>query len=424
MRNRLAELLKREAVAGTAAAVFLRLLTLASRFLLSLLLARMLTPAEVGQYGLLTAVLAFALLTIGLEFYSYTLREIVPATPTQRTRIIADQFVLTVAAWLAVAFLVITGVVIGVFSASLALWFLAILIVEHISLEATRILVITSRPVRAYVGIFLRGGIWVYVITALMLGSPSMRTLETVFFWWLLGGVLAIAFSAFSMRDLPWRDLRGYRPDWRVVSAGLRTARPFMVTSLSALIISYVDRFAIERFVGRDGLGIYTFYSTILIGALSLGTSVSHQFLAKVIAGFSESVGAYRATLWTFFWSLLALTSSVVFFAGLLMQPMLAALGLTVYASEVWVFYIMLPGVFLRMLADVPSYALYAARSDRALLCCNLGAALVSIALNFLLTPLFGIYGAAWAGVAASGTLFLLLAILAWRRIRMQSAFS
>ncbi|MFX5562570.1 hypothetical protein ABTD73_19145, partial [Acinetobacter baumannii] len=93
-----------------------------------------------------------------------------------------------------------------------------------------------------------------------------------------------IAFSAFSLSELPWRELSGYRPDVRNIRAGLRVARPFMLTAAGALVISYVDRFVIDAFVGRDALGIYTFYSTILIGLLSLGGSVSHQFLPKVIA--------------------------------------------------------------------------------------------------------------------------------------------
>jgi O-antigen/teichoic acid export membrane protein len=415
MRSRLVDMLKRAAVAGTMAALVLRALTLASRFLLSLLLARMLTPAEVGQYGLLTAALAFALLAVGLEFYSYTLREMVPATPAQRTHIITNQIVLAAIAWLAMSVLVFIAIMVGFFPPRLAPWFLVILITEHISLEATRILIITWRPVRAYIGIFLRGGIWVYVIAVLMFTTPSTRTLQTVLFWWVLGDILAIVFSAFSMLDLPWRELRHYRPDLSAILTGLRTARPFMLTSASALIISYVDRFAIDRFVGRDELGIYTFYSTILIGTLSLSTSVSHQFLAKIIAGFSGSTQAYRASLRVFFWSLMALASSVTVISGLLMRPMLAMLGLTAYASDIWVFYVMLPGIFMRMLADVPSYALYAARSDSYLLYCNLGAALISTALNFLLIPVFGVYGAAVAGVAASGALFFSLTIVAAR---------
>ena len=418
MRARLLDFLKRPAVVGTVSAFILRALTLASRFLLSLLLARMLSPAEMGQYGLLTAALAFALLAIGLEFYSYTLREMVPATPVQRTRIIADQIALGAIALLVIGVLLLAVILAGLFPSRLAPWFLLILITEHISLEATRILIITERPVRAYIGVFLRGGIWVYAMAVLMFAAPSTRTLETVLIWWAFGGVLAIVFSAISLSGLPWRDLRGYRPDWNAIFAGLRTARPFMLTAAGALTISYVDRFVIDAFVGREALGIYTFYSTILIGLLSLGGSVSHQFLPKIISGYAAGAEAYRAALRSFFWSLLALALGTTIISGLVMAPMLSMLGLSAYVSSIAVFYVMLPGVFLRILADVPSYALYAARSDNYLLFCNLGAALISTLLNVLLIPTFGIYGAAWTGGVASAALLASLTILAQRKIR------
>src|SRR5262245_60368290 len=131
MSARLLAFLKRPVVAGTGAAFILRGLTLASRFLLSLLLARMLTSAEMGDYGLLTAALAFALLPIGLEFYLYTLREIVPATPAGRVRIITDQMVLGLVALLAIGVLMLAAIIAGLFPPALAPWFLLILITEH-----------------------------------------------------------------------------------------------------------------------------------------------------------------------------------------------------------------------------------------------------------------------------------------------------
>ncbi|QPF82966.1 polysaccharide biosynthesis C-terminal domain-containing protein [Bradyrhizobium genosp. L] len=420
--SRLVELVRRPAVAGTMSALILRALTLASRFLLSLLLARMLSPAEMGEYGLLTAVLAFALLAVGLEFYSYTLREMVPATPDRRARIIVDQIALCALALLGIGLVVIGAILAGLFPAQLAPWFLLLLVTEHLSLEATRILIITSRPVRAYIGIFLRGGIWVYAIAVLMLTTPSTRTLGTVLAWWALGGVAAIGFSAISLSDLPWRGLTGYRPNWQAIRQGLWTARPFMVTSAGALVISYVDRFAIDGFVGRDALGIYTFYSTILIGLLSLGASVSHQFLPKVIAGHAAGAEAYRGALRSFFWSMLGLATAAMVGCGLVMKPMLTMLGLTAYASGVGVFYAMLPGIFLRMMSDVPSYALYAARSDKYLLLCNLGSAVVATLLNLALVPRLGIYGAALAGAAASTVLFASLTGFAVRRVRKNGA--
>jgi O-antigen/teichoic acid export membrane protein len=418
MRFSLLDILTRPAVAGTMSALILRALTLVSRFLLSLLLARMLSPAEMGEYGLLTATLAFALLGVGLEFYSYTLRELVPATPEQRARIIADQMALGAAAFLAVAVVVVGAIAAGSFPVRLAPWFLVILITEHVSLEATRILIITSRPVRAYIGVFLRGGIWVYAIALLMFAAPTTRTLEAVLISWALGGMLSIAFSALSLSDLPWHQLKGYRPDLKSIREGLRTARPFMLTAAGALVVSYVDRFVIDAFVGREALGVYTFYSTILIGLLSLGGSVSHQFLPKVIAGYVAGPDAYRKSLRPFFWSILALAVGAMIMSTFAMMPMLAALRLSAYASSIGVFYTMLPGIFLRMLADVPSYALYAAHSDRSLLICNLGSAAVSTLLNLLLIPALGIYGAALAGGIASAVLFLSLLGFAVQRVR------
>jgi O-antigen/teichoic acid export membrane protein len=212
--------------------------------------------------------------------------------------------------------------------------------------------------------------------------------------------------------------LKRYHPDWAMMLAGLRTARPFILTAAGALIISYVDRFIIDKFIGREALGIYTFYSTISIGLLSLGASVSHQFLPKVIAGYASGRDAYRASLQSFFWSLFVITSGMTIVAGLTMWPTLALFGLSQYAASIWVFYSMLPGVLLRILADVPSYALYAARADGSLLLCNVGSAIISVLLNIALIPILGIYGAAIASGVASGILLLVLTFLTMRKMR------
>jgi O-antigen/teichoic acid export membrane protein len=422
MRTRLLNFLKRPAVAGAFAVIILRGLTLASRFLLSVLLARMLSPEEMGQYGLVTAVLAFALLALGLEFYSHMYREMVPASPARRAQMIADQFVLAGLTFLIVVLLSVSAVLAGLLPARLAPWFLLILASEHLSLEATRILIITSRPVRAYMGVFLRGGIWVYAIAVLMFTTPSSRSLETVLIWWALGGASSIVLAAVSLRDLPWREVRNRRPDWAWIRSGLRTARPFMLTAAAAQTITYVDRFIIDQFAGREVLGVYTFYSTISIGLLSLGASVSHQFLPKVIAGYVSGQEAYRANVRTFFWSLFSIACGMTILAGLAIWPMLALFGLSTYAANIGVFFLMLPGVLFRVLSDVPSYALYAARADASLLFCNLGSAMAAILFNMLLIPVLGIYGAALSSCIASTFLFVILSVLAMRKMREDRA--
>ncbi|MBI3435552.1 MAG: hypothetical protein HY056_10815 [Proteobacteria bacterium] len=411
------EFLQRPAVVAAAAVMILRGLTLGSRFLLSLLLARMLTASELGQYGLVTAFLAIALLAVGLEFYSFTLRQMVPAAPRQRVRIIADQIALTSLTVCVTVGVTAAAVWAGILPSALAAWFLLILITEHLSLEATRILIILSRSVRAYIGLFLRGGIWVFVIAALMFATPSVRTLETVLLWWAIGGATSVVFAAISLRYLPWLELREFRPDWTRIGIGLRTARPFMLTALGALILSYFDRFVIEGNLGRDALGIYTFYSTITIGILSLGTSISHQFLPKVISGFAAGAESFRAVLWTHALSLSAIGIFVVLAAAIAIGPIVIVMQLEIYAAAIPAFYVMLAGVLLRILAEVPSYALYAAHADKGLLACNLGAGAVAVSLNLSLVPFFGLVGAACANAAASAVLFGALGVLAWRKI-------
>jgi O-antigen/teichoic acid export membrane protein len=418
MQAKLFDLVRRPAIMAAMSVLLLRGLTLASRFLLSVLLARTLLPDAVGEYGLITATLAFALVVLGLEFYSHTMRELVPAGPARRVEIIANQLALASIIFALVVAVGTLAALAGLFSPRLVAWFLLILATEHLSSEATRVLIITSRPVRAYVGVFLRGGIWVYVIAALMFARPEFRSLETVLTWWAFGGAASILFAAFSLRELPWRELRNKSPDWIWIAGGLRVARPFLLTAAGALTISYVDRFMIDAWVGRGPLGIYTFYSTIMIGMLSLGASVSHQFLPKIIEAWSAGPDAFRRAVRSFFWSLAGVAVGMLALAASLITPLLAVLQLAEYAAGVSVFFLMLPGILLRILADVPSYALYAAKADTSLLVCNLGSAIAAILLNLVLVPAAGIYGAALSGSIASGVLLAALSALALRRMR------
>ena len=52
-----------------------RAITLASRFLLSIILARALTPEDLGTFGLVSAALPFGIVLIGLEFHNFLVRE-------------------------------------------------------------------------------------------------------------------------------------------------------------------------------------------------------------------------------------------------------------------------------------------------------------------------------------------------------------
>ena len=72
------DLIGQPAVVAAISVLLLRGLTLASRFLLSVLLARTLPPDAVGEYGLITATLAFALVMLDLHRHVQRVARVTP----------------------------------------------------------------------------------------------------------------------------------------------------------------------------------------------------------------------------------------------------------------------------------------------------------------------------------------------------------
>ena len=375
MRSRLTGFLKRPAVVAAAAVLILRALTLSSRFLLSVLLARMLSPEEMGQYGLVTACLAFALLALGLEFYSHTLRELVPASPDEagadhcrsdgarnlnfpRRRLFSPS----------------PSVSPGCFRSARAVVHpdpgdRAHLAGGHANPDhhlAAGSRLCRSLPARRHLGLRhrradVREPRFAFAGNRPDLVGAGRRGIDPV--------------CGYSLRDLPWRELRNKRPDWAWIGNGLRVARPFMLTAAGALTISYVDRFMIDGFrrtgcarhlhVLFDDLDRYSFAGRLGVPAVP---AQNHRGLVRRRGSLSHVVRS-------FFWSLRGRGCRN---AGAIRRPdhaVAAVLQLAQYAASVGVFFLMLPGVLLRILADVPSYALYAAKADTSLLICNLGSA-------------------------------------------------
>src|SRR5690554_889302 len=74
--------------------------TLVSKFLLILVLARFLTPAELGLYGLIIATIAYGIYPLGFEFYTYSTREIIGLEESQRGVLLKSQLALHVKLYL------------------------------------------------------------------------------------------------------------------------------------------------------------------------------------------------------------------------------------------------------------------------------------------------------------------------------------
>lgn len=390
----------------------LRGLTLVSKFVLVIVLARFYPPEDLGVYGLMVSSVAIAIFLLGLEYHYFTIRALIARRPSRRAAILRDQAVLYV-----VVAIVTLPVVAIVFSGGLwspvpkavLAWFFALVLVELAAQEAGIALIALSRPLAANLVVFVRSGVWVYPVIALAIADPGTRAIQNVFIAWLAGGVASLAVATWWLRGLGWRVALTESVDWAGMRSGLRTAAPFVFTTGASMGLLFLDRFIIEAFMGLGSVGIYTFFAGITTALHTLvNTGVSLIRMPRLIKAHHDTdESRFRRELETMARITLASAGLLAVLIAVAITPILRLVGRVIYEENLGVFFLLLGAALIRCLADLPIYALYSRHRDVQLLVVNLLAVGVSIVLNLLLVPVLGLSGAAIAAVAGALTLLL-----------------
>jgi O-antigen/teichoic acid export membrane protein len=393
--------------AGVASAA-IRGGTLASKFVLVLALARFYSPEDLGLYGLMVSAVAIATFVIGLEYHYFTTRALIGRPPAQQAALMRDQAVLHALELSVVvpllAILVSTGVWLPV-PRTLFMWFAALLVVELASQEAYSALIALSRPLVANLVLFVRSGIWTVPVVALaVIGT---RAIDFVFLAWFCGSVGSLAIAGWRLRGLGWRAAFGRPVDWAAVRFGVKTAAPFVVTTGASMGLLFLDRFIIAANLGLGPVGVYVFFAGIATALHTLvNTGVSLIRVPRLVRAYQDA-NEPRFLRELHAMARLTITSAIVVAAAaaLAIVPLLGLVGRSVYVENLGTFFLLLVAAFIRCLADVPLYGLYAKHRDVSLLALNVTAFVVAAGANIMLVPQFGLVGAAVAAVAGALTL-------------------
>ena len=393
-----------------------------SKLLLALVMARALDPSDLGTYGLVVAVLSIGVVMVGLELYTQANRDMVPLGPSQRARMIRDQFAFYLVTYLLAGVGIAVAVVLDLLAFTTGVIVLLLLVLDHLAQELFRVLVYLSRTDWANIVFFFRAGAWAFVVAAAFALVPDMQSLGTVFGLWAAGAAIAVALALYGLRDLPWREALRSSTSRSWMRRSLIAALPFMISAAAALVAVYGDRLFIDAFAGREAVGIYTLFSGFALAVPSLVTAmVSHQFLPRVVRAMDQGWPAAIGVLRQFALANLAVTGMGIACALILVHPALWIIGREEYSVNVTLFFWLVPAMSLRALSDVPAAALYGVRADRMLLGTNLLSVFTALICNALLVPIHGATGAAYATLAASLVLLAsqaLFGYLALKRLR------
>jgi len=389
--------------------LMIRSLTLGSKFILVLFLARFLSPEELGVWGLINISIAISLYFLGFDFYIFNTREILAYQESECAPMIRDQFVFHLLIYAAVLPLLLILFAAKFIAWQYVGWFYALLILEHVSQELARLLIALSRPVAANLVMFLRMGAWAYIVLAAAFYLKELRNLPSIWSGWIIGVAVSILVAGYSLRRLRWRKLGQVSINWGWIHRGLKVASPFLLGSMSFVIVQYIDRYFLQHFWGEALVGVYTFYFNIAnVIHVFIFTGVAMIIYPRLIAAYQQGrFDEYRALMKKLssgiIWGIAILTGLALFF----IDPVLKLIDKQVFIQYRSVFVIMLAGVALLTASYIPHYSLYAKKFDKAIIFSAVAALGVALLANSLLVPRYGIQGAAYATLSSMSTLMI-----------------
>jgi O-antigen/teichoic acid export membrane protein len=281
-----------------------------------------------------------------------------------------------------------------------------ILMLENLGSEATDMLVARRHILLSQGLTFLRAGLWPLLVIAVGLAYPQTRTLDAL----LLGWIAMLAISSVIMVGLlvPGDRWRYMRPRWTLFLAQIHGSRALYVKDVSATTGMFVDRFLISTFLGLELTGVYTFFWSIanVVHSLAvvgmLQTQIAHLHSAGRKADKREFHALERRLqIEIGSWSLLLALGTAI--ATPLLLPFL---GRPLLRENLAIFWVILFATLLRIAADGYGFALLALKRDSEIATIALIGALASAAMNCVLTPLAGLWGAAMAYAITAGGLF------------------
>lgn len=398
--------------------IALRGMTLGSKFVLIFVLAKLLEPAEVGLYGLLTVTIGYVLMALGFDFYTYATRELINTERKDWGALLRDQ-----GAFYGITYVVILPLCLFIFwfgflPWSMALWFFPLLVLEHVAQEFNRLLVAMSEPLWASVVLFVRQGLWSIIAAAWMWLVPDHRSLGFVLAAWALGGLLACLIAATRLRGIDGASL-ARAINWPWIKRGVLVAASFVFATLSLRALYTFDRYWIEALSGLEVLAAYVLYMGIANVIMTFLDASVFTFIYPALigaAGQRDQV-AFDKHMQRLTWQTLLATLGLSLAVILLAKPLLAWLQKPIYSQYFSLLYWTVLATALSAISMIPHYGLYAHRHDRPIILSHLASLPVFAIAVYLLRTVLG-EAAIPAAMAITFLFLLFIKTLFFRRIQ------
>ncbi|MCK8523326.1 oligosaccharide flippase family protein [Aquimarina sp. D1M17] len=403
-------------------ALLLRGASMGAKFLLMIGLSKTLSTADYGVISLIVTSITFFIFLLGFDFYNYSHREVIENKENQHAYLL-NQF------WFhTIGYVVFIPIVYFIFLNEIIpfefiLPFYVLLIFEHLSQEAFRFFNLFNKPNIANITLFMRTALWILSMVAIeYLWLKREITIPIILTYWIIGSILSLLFSLiyviiFCRNDL--KKVAWFSIDKKWIKTGISISFPFFIGTIAYKIIEYSDRYMIDWFLGKEQVGIYSFYTNfanivnIVVNTITI-TLIVPNLLRAIHSNETDRI---RSTIAKFLKELYTTTIGVSVLIIIAIYPTLQWLDKSEFTSELLVYFIILIGNIFLNFSLFFHFLLYGYKKDKLILKPALFAAVLNILLNMVFIPKFGILAAAVSTLIS----FLLIFVLKrqyWRKLK------
>ena len=379
----------------------LRLLSMGAKFLLVVVISKYLSLEQLGEYGIFVTTITLATFLLGYDFYTYSARQLIYEEDKQLIYI-RDQFLFYLIFYIVILPLLLVVFFVGLIEWKYLIYFYFILVFEHLSQELYRLFTSLSKPIFANFLFFIRTSIWVYYMTvSWYFNLTTDYGLDSVYSYWLICSGVSVLLGFIKLSKMYDLTQLNQNIDWKWIKTGIRVSTAFFIGTIAYKVIEFSDRYMIDYFLGKDSVGIYTFYSNI---ANALQAIV---FTMVIMLYYPKMINLYKEQKFAEFKILIKKFYLEVFLYSLLMSgtiviaiyPLIEFLDKAEFLLEIETLWWLLFSVLVLNVSFVPHYILYVQEKDKAIRNITIFGAIINVILNVIFIPYFGITGAAVATV-------------------------
>ena len=397
----------------------LRLLSLTAKMLLTLYMARFVSLADIGEYGLVVGTVAILINVLGIRLDYAVSRDLVGASTLDSLRIMRDAFLFYGFNYLVLACIMailILAQITRVSNQSLtAIYILSIL--ESCSNLMFINMMSLRRPILANSMFFMRSGLWVFPLIALGIFWGICRTGGAVLSAWAIGAMTSIAFTLWQWRSLPWESLRCVVVDWKWLRRSIGGCGLIWISTVGLTAGTFVDRFVVASYLNLDLAGVVTLYASFTSALFSLVESAVFYRYPSLISLYRNNDQAALNREARRLIGTAAVLAGFIAICLAIFVPIVGAITerplLVDNSPTLW---LMLLGTWIRIVAQAFYFILFATNRDRAIWLGDLLYIFPALGGNVILVPIFGLIGIGYCSIISSSL------ILLWRAWHLHNA--